>query len=357
MNAIAAWWEDFKEIVAIGTPDPLMDIQVQVKLPKGAPDAGVEIYGTFNDGNAIMMNYNTQYGIWWADIQASELQVFNFREAGNPDNYIEYSTDGLNYRALEDIVKKVILPEGLTHVGINAFALSTHLTAVEWNAADCPTYEEGEYVYPPFYATCSKITSLVLGESVRVVPSYLCYEMTNLATMTVPAGVTSIGLAAFYGCPKAIITVLGESPATMGNYAFENVPAIFVPCGTLAAYQKAWKAYKSVIQYPLLTVTITGLVNDEAAGHVVVPTTVCDNEEVLAVANEGYQFVEWSDGVKDNPRTIELTEDATYTAVFELIPEAVEDITVDTAPRKLIREGHVLIQRDGKIYNLQGVAL
>ena len=42
-----------------------------------------------------------------------------------------------------------------------------------------------------------------------------------------------------------------------------------------------------------------------------------DTYEVLAVADEGWQFVRWSDGETANPRTLTATENATYTAVFE----------------------------------------
>ena len=38
---------------------------------------------------------------------------------------------------------------------------------------------------------------------------------------------------------------------------------------------------------------------------------------ITAIPNEGYHFVTWNDGNTDNPRTITVTEDATYIATFE----------------------------------------
>ena len=38
---------------------------------------------------------------------------------------------------------------------------------------------------------------------------------------------------------------------------------------------------------------------------------------ITATAAEGYRFVSWNDGNTDNPRTITVTEDATYIATFE----------------------------------------
>lgn len=40
---------------------------------------------------------------------------------------------------------------------------------------------------------------------------------------------------------------------------------------------------------------------------------------LTATANEGYKFVNWNDGITNNPRIITVTEDATYTANFEEI--------------------------------------
>ena len=40
---------------------------------------------------------------------------------------------------------------------------------------------------------------------------------------------------------------------------------------------------------------------------------------IEAIPNAGYYFLQWNDGNTDNPRTITVTENATYTATFELI--------------------------------------
>ena len=41
-----------------------------------------------------------------------------------------------------------------------------------------------------------------------------------------------------------------------------------------------------------------------------------DLKQIEAIPNYGYHFVQWSDGIIDNPRTIELTKDTTFTATF-----------------------------------------
>ena len=41
---------------------------------------------------------------------------------------------------------------------------------------------------------------------------------------------------------------------------------------------------------------------------------------LTATANEGYKFIQWSDGNTDNPRVVTVTSDVTYTAEFAPIP-------------------------------------
>ena len=58
---------------------------------------------------------------------------------------------------------------------------------------------------------------------------------------------------------------------------------------------------------------------DELCGHVEGENGQFDyqtNHTYEAIANYGYHFVQWSDGVKTNPRTITITKEETYTALF-----------------------------------------
>lgn len=75
--------------------------------------------------------------------------------------------------------------------------------------------------------------------------------------------------------------------------------------------------------------TITVKANNDAWGTVTGGGEFADQATTVltAVPNAGYQFVKWQDGVKDNPRTVTVTENATYTAYFEEIPQHEAKIT------------------------------
>ncbi len=97
---------------------------------------------------------------------------------------------------------------------------------------------------------------------------------------------------------------------------------------------------------------------DPQQGSVLGSGTYADGAQVtlVAIANKGYEFSQWSNGVTDNPYLLTATEDLTIEAQF--VPAtAVENISADgdTAVRKVFRDGQVLILRDGKTYTTTGV--
>ena len=77
-----------------------------------------------------------------------------------------------------------------------------------------------------------------------------------------------------------------------------------------------------------------------------------------AESESGYKFSHWSDGNTDNPRQVTVTEDATFTAVFESqAPTGLEDENGDVrAPSaiKYIDNGILYIERNGITYTAQG---
>jgi hypothetical protein len=63
-----------------------------------------------------------------------------------------------------------------------------------------------------------------------------------------------------------------------------------------------------------------------------------------AVANPGHTFLAWSDGVKENPRTIVLTHDSTITALYELGEYTDFIINVNTKDGELILSNNVVLK-------------
>ena len=114
------------------------------------------------------------------------------------------------------------------------------------------------------------------------------------------------------------MTIEAETPPTLGSEVFYNTNncSIYVPCGTLDAYKTAWSKYASQIKYEPLKYHITGNVNIEGSGSVQLPQSECGDTIITALPDYGYHFVRWNDGNTDNPRTIVLASDTTFTAEF-----------------------------------------
>ena len=75
---------------------------------------------------------------------------------------------------------------------------------------------------------------------------------------------------------------------------------------------------------------------------------------MTANSDQWSHFVRWNDGNTDNPRTITTNGNADYTAYFEA-PTGIDNTVVEPGITKILRNGEVLILRDGKTYTLQGV--
>lgn len=131
----------------------------------------------------------------------------------------------------------IVIPDAVTNIGSNAFSYCsslnsitfpanlhnlgeaalngcTNLQQIIWNAKDAHlswifynNYSHEEIVNNlswnhPFYDIRKQITSFVLGDSVRVVPRYLCYGMENLTSISFGCGIDSIENHVLDGCTR-----------------------------------------------------------------------------------------------------------------------------------------------------------
>ena len=86
-------------------------------------------------------------------------------------------------------------------------------------------------------------------------------------------------------------------------------------------------------------------------------TPDCSGATVAATPASGYKFVKWSDDSTDNPHTFTITADTEISAVFaEDSGTAIDTVTGNPSPvtEKVLRNGQLLIIRDGKTYNTLG---
>ena len=83
----------------------------------------------------------------------------------------------------------------------------------------------------------------IIEEGTRLIAAYAFAWCSGLTSVTIPNSVTSVGENAFDGCSGLTsITSLAEVPPTLGTdafYAVSNTIPVYVPCESLSDYQSA----------------------------------------------------------------------------------------------------------------------
>ena len=107
----------------------------------------------------------------------------------------------------------ITIPANLQNLGENVFSGCSALKHISWNAKDAhlswslynnPDSYIREHMdwYHPFYYIRKQIQTFTFGDSVRVIPRYLCYEMENLTSLSIGCEVDSIERYVFDGCTR-----------------------------------------------------------------------------------------------------------------------------------------------------------
>ena len=102
-----------------------------------------------------------------------------------------------SYAFAECIALSVTIGNGVTSIDSYAFYDSWGLS-ITWNAKNYPAFSN--YSDNPFYDIRTQITEFIIGDEITSIPSYMCYEMSKLKSVTISNSVTSIGEDAFYDC-------------------------------------------------------------------------------------------------------------------------------------------------------------
>ena len=253
--------------------------------------------------------------------------------------------------------KTTVIPNSVTSIANEAFNGQSALTDI---SIPNSITSIGEYAF----ANCTGLTSVTIPNSVTTIKYDAFDGCTSLASVTIGNSVTSIGGYAFYDCSSLTsLYILPSTPPTLGNFVFYNVPtdiSVYVPCGTMAAYQAAttWSDFTNYKEWTGYMLSVTS--QDEAMGSVrISQEATCTNNTATfeAIPNTDHRFKQWNDGNTDNPRTVTLDDNMSFVAQFESAPTALDPTRIDnnTAAQKIMCNGQVYIFRGGKTYTTTGL--
>lgn len=309
-----------------------------VTIPKGV--LSIDCYSFVGCTNLRVLNYNAECYIG---------NLGRFHGYDDPEEYHFFRDCPINEINIGEDVRKIpayfaynldsltsiTISDGVDSIMDGAFRNCSNLTSV--NIPNSVNYIarrlSSGYGSSPFEG-CSSLTSMtidmsnIVGDSTFSSYTYESpFNIPSLQNLTLGENVTSIGSGAFNDCSfLQNVTCLATTPPTLENntvFPYPNIATLTVPCGSLEAYSSAtsfWNMFfNGRISENGYNVEVS--VNDETFGSVAVESD-CSTSTLTATANEGYRFVIWNDGNTDNPRTIALTSDTSFTAIFALIDES-----------------------------------
>ena len=299
---------------------------------------------------------------------------------------------------------EITIPSTVTSIGNAAFK-GNPTTTIVWKPKNCSIGSDSE---APFYNSNSQVTSFTFGDSVQVIPAYLCKYM-KIETIAIPATVTSIGQSAFMYCtnlkhfefPQGIKTVatsmlegctaleevvIPSSVTTINQDAFYNCSALqaihnyaytpqtitertvnnvnkqtcilYVPMDYIDLYQAkaVWCDFINIIgvatdlQFEEQTVQVSYLKQDASLHYMEAQKWQVPHAPRI----EGFTFLKWQVLPGD------LAEGIVLQAVYEA-NNPTEAPAVYTNPanpaQKLIRNGNVYILSGEKVYTVTGQEL
>ena len=296
---------------------------------------------------------------------------------------------------------EITVPSTVTSIGNAAFK-GNPTTTIVWKPKSCTIGSDDS---APFYSTNSQVTSFTFGDSVQVIPAYLCKYM-KIDSIAIPATVTGIGQSAFMYCanlkrfefPQGIKTlatsvlegcaaleevVIPSSVTTINQDAFYNCSALqairnyaftpqtiteravnnvnkqtcilYVPMDYIDLYQAkaVWCDFANIIgvatdlQFEEQTVQVSYLKEDSTLHYMEAQKWQIPHAPRI----EGFTFLKWQVLPGD------LAEGIVLQAVYEANTPT-EAPAVYTNPanpaQKLIKNGNVYILSGDKKYTLQG---
>ena len=212
-----------------------------------------------------------------------------------------------------------VIPNSVITIEFGAFSFCTKLTSI---TIPNSVITIGESV---FYG-CSVLTSIIIPNGVTAIEYGTFFHCTNLTSITIPSSVTKIKDAAFFYCPSLTsITNLNPVPTATSIYAFDGLNqsacTLKVPTIAVSAYKNAdrWKKFNIVGG----GISVNPIANNNKYGYTMGEGLYEENEEVdvMAVARNGYKFVNWTKGgVEVSDRALysfTVTENVELVAHFE----------------------------------------
>lgn len=189
------------------------------------------------------MAYNKNFfdeldGDWRDAISDTYKDTYIFKAASSVNNKGEIIISDHRYEDNENIKGKLIIPEGVTKIGLSAFSGCTGITEIEFPS----TLKEIDHFA---FSYCTGLTKIKFNDGLEVIDNNAFDYCKNLTEVIFPSSIKRFGYCSFSGCNLTgdLILPKPNSLAIIDEQAFRNnlnlsgrlvIPAGFTEIGEYA---------------------------------------------------------------------------------------------------------------------------
>ena len=131
----------------------------------------------------------------------------------------DYAAKKAPWYAKRATIQEVVVEEGVTAIGTNAFYDCTKMAQVSIPSSVTAIGDQAFY-------NCAALTEAVLPQNLTHLGSHAFYKCKNLSRVQLPEGLTKINHYTFYGCSSLAEITIPDGVVTVGGYAFFNCSAL-----------------------------------------------------------------------------------------------------------------------------------
>ena len=290
---------------------------------------------------ATALAYHFQSGDLYYDITSYNTVAVTYQEYWSSTNYqglstaiipetvtyngTTYSVTKIGSSAFHDCssLTSIIIPNSVTSIGGGTFQGCSSLTSI--------VVESGNTMYDS-RENCNAIIETASNTLIA-----------GCQSTTIPNSVTSIGESAFRGCSSLTSLTIPDSVTSIGNYAFygcSSLTSVTIPNAVTSIGEQAFKNCSSLAYIYCYATT----------------PPVCDDDNIFSGVNKLCH-------IHVPAGTITNYQVATGWRYFSKFLEISEETSIseteqqNKSSRKIIRDGQVIILRDGEEYSVLGQKL